>query len=339
MPRPGQSTGDERVGGTVVLAASHGGHLGQAMRLQRDIQVQSCIVTTQEGSQVVQRKDVLFIAAPLGVSGWLRNASQSLLLAARLRPALVVALGSGGVGFFCLWCRLLGARLVLVESFARVSSPSKFVQVLGWASSAVYVQWPSLAHKVPKAIPVQPIYRLQKPLQQPIHRVLVTVGTYREGMNRLIELVDKAMPLPGNPEVAFQIGHSSYVPRNGHWFRFAEAGLFERLIEDADIVITHDGSAVIAQALEHGRPLIVIPRTPDELDYRGRAELADELARLRWILIAHDASELQVAAQSISTLSPSVGFAGEPAATCVDREYRRISRKRPTRKGGSSGHA
>ncbi len=318
-----------------MLAASHGGHLGQAMRLQRDIQLRSCIVTTQEGAQVVRRQDVKLLPATTGVFGWARNSFQSLLLAMQLRPALVVALGSGDVALFCLWSRLFGARLVLIESFARVTSLSRFVRVLAFASNEVYVQWPSLRQKVPKAILVQPISQLRRPLQRPVDRVLVSVGTYRKGMNRLVEMVDNAIPLPGNPDVSFQVGHSSYLPKNGRWFRFVEASQFDRLIEDADIVITHDGSAVIAQALEHGRLLIVVPRNPNELDYRGSAELATELARRKWILLAHDATELRAAIQSASCLVPSESFTGESAATCIDREYHHASRKNlPGAKGG-----
>ena len=345
MPVPASSNEDRggyrvaHVGGDrradVILAASHGGHLGQALRLQRDLGMPTAVVTTLEGESLLGSKRGWTIPKTGRIDEYLRNALRSLAIAVQIRPTLVVGFGAGSVAAFCFLSRILGARLVLVESLARVHTPSRSIRALSPFAHAIYVQWSPLKSRIRRAEVIQPIFRLRKPNASPVRTVLVTVGTYSKGMDRLLQLVDAAMPLPGNPRVVFQTGNSGYVPRHGEWFRFRKVDEFQELVNHADLIVTHDGSASIAQSLEQGKRLIVVPRTTGELDYITPQELATELGRRRWIVVAHNLIELRAALEDPLPLDPDVRFPGESAAVRIQHEYKASLQRRDQAASGA----
>jgi len=311
----------------VVFTASHGGHLGQAMRLRQDLRPDAVIVATKEGESSYPRDRIATVPTLNNLPNWIRNLVRSAILAHRLRPDIVVALGCRDVAFFCAWSKLVGARLFLVESFARVRTPSRFLRILAPLADRIFVQWPELL--------VRPIYALRPPVAHPIRQVLVVVGTFRNGMDRLLRIVDEACPLPGSPAVTCQIGNSKYIPKTANWYRWKPARDFQDDISHADLIVTHDGSNTIATALEATKPVVVVPRTPLELDYQSNAELATELSNRSWVALATDAGQLREAVNRIHSLSPTSDFSGPTIVSCIRSEIAR------GKTGGASsiGHA
>lgn len=301
----------------VVFAASHGGHLGQALRLRVELPVRATVVTTDVSSKVLPAEAIALVPSLRGMSSWVRNAVQSARLALALRPRLIVSFGCRGVAFFTLWSRLLGARLVLVESFARVRTPSRFVRVFAPLAHRLLVQWPDLINEFPNATLVQSPYSFERPRIGPVREVFVVVGTYREGMDRLLQLVDHASPLPGKPHIVCQIGYSRYLPEKADWFRWRNTSEFRDLVASSDVIITHDGSNTIAQALEAGRPIIVIPRSPDELDYESNAELSTELEGRKWVIKVSSPEELRDALEHLDRIVAPRQSAATTMASCV----------------------
>lgn len=306
----------------VVFAASRGGHLGQAMRLRKETAEDGAVIVTDDNALAYTKTAVFAVPALRSWSNWVRNPLASAALALRLRPRVVVSFGCRDVGFFCLWTRILGARLVLVESFARVRTPSRFARFFAPLASRVFVQWPELQSAFPAASLVSPVYSVKPPAGGEIRNVLIVVGTFREGMDRLLKIVDEASPLPGGPKVKSQIGNSRYIPRSSEWYRWKSAEDFHQDLVETDLVITHDGSNTIGQALESAKPVIVVPRTRNELDYDSNAELAYELERRRWVLVATNASELRASVARVTNLSPTGLFGGASVASCVSEELR-----------------
>jgi UDP-N-acetylglucosamine:LPS N-acetylglucosamine transferase len=325
----------------VVFAGSNGGHLGQAMRLRAELRSDGPVVATDESVISYPGQGIATVPTLHRLPSWIRNPITSAVLALRLKPNVVVSFGCRDVGFFCLFSKLIGARLVLVESFARVRTPSRFLQVLAPFANRILVQWPELKARVPASNLVRPVYALEPPIVQPVRKVLVAVGTSRDGMDRLLRMVDEASPLPGGPQVTCQIGGSRYLPHSAEWYRWKCNQEFRDDISDADLVITHDGSNTIALALEAAKPVVVVPRTTVELDYDSTAELATELSRRNWVALATNARELREAIIRIDDLSPETDFHGPTAVACVADEIRkaeRAGRKGPAqtkRHGGS----
>ena len=310
----------------VAFAGSHGGHLGQAMRLRAQLKSDGAVIATDEGGISYPRAGIATVPVLHGPVSWIRNSIESALLAFRLKPKIVISFGCRDVAFFCLFSKLIGGRLVLVESFARVRTPSRFLRTLAPLADRIFVQWPELRAGVPASTLVQPVYSLRRPVAGRVRKVLVVVGTFRGGMDRLLQLIDGASPLPGSPLVTCQIGHSKYVPHTAQWYRWKPDQEFQDDISEADLIITHDGSNTIASALEAAKPVVVVPRTPFELDYDSNAELANELSKRAWVKLATNAEGLRAAVARITDLAPEWDFQGLPMAACVADEIARAKR-------------
>jgi UDP-N-acetylglucosamine:LPS N-acetylglucosamine transferase len=82
---------------------------------------------------------------------WLRNILLGVRLAVRARPKVVLTTG-GAVAVPFVWAaRLLGARVVYVESLTRIGTLSTSCRLIAPIADRIYVQWPELAELVPRA--------------------------------------------------------------------------------------------------------------------------------------------------------------------------------------------
>lgn len=52
----------------------------------------------------------------------------------------------------CLLCKLMGKKLVYIESFAKVTAPSQTGKLLYRFADRFYIQWPELRAVYPKAV-------------------------------------------------------------------------------------------------------------------------------------------------------------------------------------------
>lgn len=312
----------------LLLAASAGGHLGRALELKSQIPFRSMLVTTDSGRVFVPADDTAFLPSPRGLGGWMRSAIASLLLTLRVRPSLVVALGSGGVVFFCLWSRLFGSLLTLLESFARVHAVSRLLRFLSSMAYQVLAQWPDIQAASPGSVLVHPIYEPRRPMLSSLRKVFVSVGRHWKGMDRLLRIVDEAYPLPGNPSMTFQVGNSTYRLRNSAWARWAVPDKFAAMLNIVDLIITHDGANTIAQSLQAGKPVIVVPRKSDELDYPSRRKSAVKLERRGLVLVANNSEDLRHSIDSTNTLSPNELSLGDSSVDRIVAQYLAVGHRR-----------
>ncbi len=67
------------------------------------------------------------------------------------RPDVVITTGAGIVVFFCIFAKLLGAKLIFIESMARVERPTLTARMLYPFTDLFFVQWPGLLKYFPRA--------------------------------------------------------------------------------------------------------------------------------------------------------------------------------------------
>ena len=79
------------------------------------------------------------------------GAYKSLVLVIRQRPDIVITTGAGIVVFFCVFSKLFGAKLIFIESMARIESPTLTARMLYPFADLFLVQWPGLLKYFPKA--------------------------------------------------------------------------------------------------------------------------------------------------------------------------------------------
>jgi len=82
---------------------------------------------------------------------WIVGAVLSGYIAIRERPDVVISTGAGVVVFFCVFAKLMGAKLVFIESMAKVEKPTLTARMLYPFADLFFVQWPRLLDFFPDA--------------------------------------------------------------------------------------------------------------------------------------------------------------------------------------------
>ena len=88
--------------------------------------------------------------------------------------------------------------------------------------------------------------------------IFVTVGGMR-AFERLIREMDRIAGELDEP-VVMQIGSTEYEPTNCDYFRFMPRAEMDRLYAGARVVVCHAGTGSILAALDHNKPLVLVPR-------------------------------------------------------------------------------
>lgn len=135
--------------------------------------------------------------------------------------------------------------------------------------------------------------------------IFVTVGTHTQSFNRLLEEVDRLIENKEIKEkVIMQVGHSTYKPKNGEWFRFTTFSNLKKIQKTARIIITHGGAGCIIDALSNKKPVIAVPRLKKFNEHVNdhQLDLIKALAEYKRIYPVYDIRELGVAIKEIEKI-------------------------------------
>ena len=149
----------------ICFAASSGGHYEQLMMLKPLMEkYDSFILTekTQYGAEVagektyylkqVNRKEKTFLLRML------QNAFLTFGIFLKEKPNVVICTGVLAMIPMCLLVKLFGGKLIYLESFAKVTSPTETGKLLYRFADQFYVQWEPMKKVYPKAIYLGGIY-------------------------------------------------------------------------------------------------------------------------------------------------------------------------------------
>jgi beta-1,4-N-acetylglucosaminyltransferase len=138
----------------LLLVCSTGGHLLQLAALRESWEPFTRAWVTFDKSDarsLLEGEQVVFAHGPTNRS--IRNLLRNLLVARRVvaavRPAVVITTGAGIAVPFAWVARLHGAKVVYVESLARIEAPSLTYRLIATIAERRYVQWPELARTLP----------------------------------------------------------------------------------------------------------------------------------------------------------------------------------------------
>ncbi len=130
--------------------------------------------------------------------------------------------------------------------------------------------------------------------------IFVTVGTHPQDFSRLLAKIDELVEKQKITEDVFaQTGYSTYTPKHYAHEKFLGLDEFEAKIRDARLAITHGGEGNIGTALQHGKPLVIVPRLArfNEHTNDHQTELADAIARTGQGTVVYDIEQLEHAIQ------------------------------------------
>lgn len=150
---------------TICFAASSGGHYEQLMMLRPLMRrYNSFILTEHTQYQSQSQGEHTYVVPQVNRKEWtmpfrlIANAVTSLVIFVKERPDIVITTGVLAVIPMCMIVKLFGRKLVYIESFAKISSPTETGRFLYRFADRFYVQWDSMREFYPKAVFVGSIY-------------------------------------------------------------------------------------------------------------------------------------------------------------------------------------
>ena len=146
----------DRPGPELLLVCSSGGHLQQLYALRLAWEGFSRVWVTFDRSDsrsLLAGETVVHAHGPTNRSAraLLLNLGLAVRVLVRDRPRAILTTGAGVAVPFVWIGRLLGARVVYVESATRIASPSLSLRLVRPFVSQIYVQWPELLKALPDA--------------------------------------------------------------------------------------------------------------------------------------------------------------------------------------------
>ena len=139
----------------ICLVAASGGHFEQLMKLKR-------LLTKYDGFVVTEKTDFLVDAdyyvtqTGIGEKHFLRNAFRLFREVKRIcktkNPDVVITTGTFVSLPFLLYCKLHHKKMVYIETFARVTNPTKAGKFMYKHVDLFIYQWESLKKYYPQGV-------------------------------------------------------------------------------------------------------------------------------------------------------------------------------------------
>jgi UDP-N-acetylglucosamine transferase subunit ALG13 len=134
----------------------------------------------------------------------------------------------------------------------------------------------------------------------------------------LAKAIDDIAGQNGFDEQIFaQIGNSSYHPQNFEAVPLLEKKMFDKHVLGASCIISHAGIGTITLALEHKKPLLVMPRLKKygEVVNDHQVAIARKFEEFGHILVAYQEDDLQYKIEQLKSFVPNLRQAQPEAVT------------------------
>ena len=149
----------------LCFASSSGGHFEQILMLDPLMEKYDSFLVTEKTKYEfsIKNRKVFFLHQvnrkelfmPLFM---LMNVFLSLKIILKERPDVVISTGVLAMIPICLLAKLFRKKLIYIESFAKINSPTKTGKLLYKYADQFYVQWEPMLEIYPKAIYLGGIY-------------------------------------------------------------------------------------------------------------------------------------------------------------------------------------
>jgi UDP-N-acetylglucosamine--N-acetylmuramyl-(pentapeptide) pyrophosphoryl-undecaprenol N-acetylglucosamine transferase len=317
---PSEPRSDEPARLRICLAASGGGHIRQLLDLEKAWSNHDYFFVSEDTALSRSLKSthpVHFLRHfALGqikqdglggaISAGIRNFWNSTRIALKYRPDIIISTGAGTVFFLVLWGKLLGAKFILIETFARFEKPSAFARMAAPFADHIIVQSAALAKAFPNATVFDPLEILDLPRPKKKSLLFATVGVTLP-FDRMIDMVAKLKADGRIPEdVIAQSGIGGIMPNGIETFETLSFDRIKSLLQDADIVVCHGGTGSVITALREGCRTIVVPRafTLGEHYDDHQEEITNAFAARGLIIAASSIQELASALEIARSRTP-----------------------------------
>jgi len=143
----------------ICLISSSGGHLSQLKQIIPVVSEDDFFIITEKNESTLdlsgkyptyylkqQDRRNKFIILIL-----IYNVVKSLFILLKSRPKYIITTGAGVVIPVCLLGKLMRSKILFIESFAKVNTPTLTGRLIYKFADEFYIQWPNLKKYYPKA--------------------------------------------------------------------------------------------------------------------------------------------------------------------------------------------
>jgi UDP-N-acetylglucosamine transferase subunit ALG13 len=306
----------------VCLAASGGGHVRQLLDLESAWSQHDMVFVSEDTAlarSLAEKWPMAYVphvalgqgrlGAPVHmVLSGIRNLFASAAIAFRLRPDVVVSTGAGSVFFVLLWSKLIGAKIVVIESFARFEGLSAFARIAGPLADFRVVQSRALAKFWPDAEVFDPLRVLDRPRPPKQPLLFATVGATLP-FDRLTRSVAELAREGAIPEtVVMQTGVGGARPEGIETHETLPLDDMLGRLREADIVVCHGGTGSLITALREGCRVVAMPRRFDLGEHYDdhQSEITSAFEARGLIAVAHSPEDLAKALDTVRGREPVV---------------------------------
>ena len=137
--------------------------------------------------------------------------------------------------------------------------------------------------------------------------ILVMLGTQNNSFHRLLEEIDNLIEKGIiKEEVVVQAGYTKYESKNMKIFGLVSLEELDKLIEKADLIITHGGVGSITSSLKKGKKVIAIPRLHEYHEHvnNHQKEIIETFNKKGYIIGIQDVKELEEALNKAKNFEP-----------------------------------
>jgi len=315
----------------ICIACSAGGHLTEILQLQDFYNTKNhffVVPKTKDSEHLSEHEPVYFINITYNRLKRLKTIIylfQNLKILLKEKPDVIITTGAGSALSMCYLGKLLRKKIIYIESFARITTPSLFGKLVAPVSDLIIVQWKPLLKYYKKAVYGGPIFTFQSMTREKKGEyIFITVGISSFGFERLLKEVDKLIDLRIiTQKVIAQTGKSKYKPKNYETIDFLSADKLLELMSKSSVVITHGGVGSIISALALGEPTIVVPRYKkfNECVDNHQLEITRELEKEGVILPVYDITHLPEALRKAEKFKPKNFTLSEGNIKNIIRNY------------------
>ncbi len=140
----------------VCLVCSAGGHLSELMQLKKFYSGYEHFYLTfrrPDSEGLAEKENVFFVSDPArNPLKFVLNFFQSLKIFLTEKPDVIISTGAGVALGEIFTAKLFRKKIVFVESFCRISSPSVTARIVYPFADLFFVQWKQNLRFFPKAI-------------------------------------------------------------------------------------------------------------------------------------------------------------------------------------------
>lgn len=149
----------------ICFAASTGGHFEQLMMLKPLMSKYDSVIVTEKSQYSVENKEIKTYylnqvnrKEKTFLFRMIVNSLKTIKILIIERPDIIISTGALSTIPLCLFGKLLRKKIIFIESFAKINSPTLTGKLVYKFADQFYVQWEEMKSIYPKAIYVGGIY-------------------------------------------------------------------------------------------------------------------------------------------------------------------------------------